>query len=103
MQFTSKVKIMGVAFFAGNIEGKDLDSGTVFVEEQLDESTDRAKGFRSVEYKAPNSSLVKAVMHNAFPMMAEITVESKVTKGASSLVVTGIKPLQIAPTQKAAA
>lgn len=102
MQFTTKAKITGVAFFAGNIEGKELDSGTLFVEEALDESTERAKGFRTVEYKCPNSSLVKSIIHNAFPMMADITVESKVTKGGSSLVVTGVKPTQLAPTQKAA-
>lgn len=102
MQFKSNVKVMGVAFFSGQIDGKEIDSGTIFVEEQLDESSGRAKGFRTVEYKTPNHDLVKAVMHNAFPMMAEITVETKVSKGASNLVIVALKPTQIAPTQKAA-
>jgi hypothetical protein len=35
-------------------------------------------------------------------MIAEITVESKVTKGGSTMVVIGVKPTQLAPTQKAA-
>lgn len=102
MQFVTKAKIMGVAFFAGNIDGKELDSGTIFVEEALDESSERSKGFRSVEYKTPNSSLVKALIHNSFPMIAELSVESKITKGGSSLIVVAVKPVQLAPSQKAA-
>jgi len=102
MQFTNKVKVMGVAHFSGNIDGKDLDSGTLFIEEQLDESTERAKGFRTVEYKLPNSSMAKALMHNAFPMMAEVSFETRTTKGASTIAVTGVKPVSLAPSQKAA-
>lgn len=100
MQFVTKAKITGVAFFAGNIDGKDLDSGTLFVEEPMDESTERAKGFRSVEYKAPSSALIKAIIHNSFPLIAELSVESKITKGGSSLIVVAVKPVQLAPVQK---
>ncbi|MGE5648880.1 MAG: hypothetical protein ACM34A_01675 [Bacillota bacterium] len=102
MQFTTKTKILGVAFFAGAVDGKDIDSGTLFVEEALDESTERAKGFRSVEYKTPNHMIPKGLLHNSFPMMADITVESKVTKGGSSLIVTAVKPIQLAGNAKAA-
>lgn len=102
MQFTNKCKVLGVAFFAGNIDGKDLDSGTLFIEEQLDESTERAKGFRSVEYKLPNSGMAKAIMHNAFPLIAEVSFETRVTKGASSIAVTGVKPVTLAPQGKSA-
>ncbi len=31
-----KCKIMGVKFFAGNIDGKNIDSGKVYIEEALD-------------------------------------------------------------------
>ena len=93
---------MGCAFFSGNIDGKEIDSGTLFVEEQLDEGSGRAKGFRTVEYKTPSADLVKAVQHNAFPMMAEITVETKVSKGASALVVVAVKPVQLATSAKVA-
>lgn len=102
MQFKTQAKVMGVAFFNDTIDGKKIDSGTLFVEEALDESTERSKGYRTVEYKCPDSSLVKAIMHNAFPMIAELSVESKVTKGANSLVVVGVKPVQLAPNAKAA-
>jgi hypothetical protein len=102
MQFTTKMKVMGVAHFAGQVEGKDIDSGTIFVEESLDESTDRAKGFRSVEYKTKDSSIPKSMLSQAFPMIADVTMESKVTKGGNSLLVIGIKASQLAPTQKAA-
>lgn len=102
MEFVSKCKIMGVAHFHDSIDGKDIDSGTIFIEEALDESSGRSKGFRAVEYKTPDHVLAKALLHNAFPLMAEVTFMSKVTKGSQSLSIVSVKPVQFAPTQKAA-
>ena len=102
MQFNSKCKVLGVAFFFGPIDGKEIDSGTIFIEEALDETTERAKGFRSVEYKCPNHLLAKALLHNTFPIIADVSFESKVTKSGTSMAIVAVKPLQLAPTQKVA-
>jgi hypothetical protein len=84
--------IKGVAFFDGVIDGKEIKSGSVFIEEQLDESNKTAKGFRTVEYKT-TPDVVKRVIANEFPINADVTFGMKVTKGGNTVLVEDIKPI----------
>ena len=111
MQMTQKAIIKGAGFFDDTIEGQAIKTAQVFIEEEFDKSKPNYKGFRTVEYKVAGPEpddgvkLVKGLLHNTFPITAEITVEISATKRGQAVVVTAIKPLGQAmpqPTLKAA-
>ena len=64
--------IKGAGFFVGDIEGKHIDNGSVFIEEPFDSSKPNYKGFRTVEYKCTRSEIVKPLMHLEFPFHAKV-------------------------------
>ncbi len=98
-----KVKVTGIKFFKGGIDGKDIDSGKVFIEESLDFTTGRAKGFATQEYSLANADAAKGLMHNEFPLVAEVEF-LRVTNGdVSKNIVQSIKPLERMPAEKKAA
>lgn len=89
-----KVKVTGVKFFKGDIDGKGIDSGKVFIEEALDFTTGRAKGFATQEYSLANADAAKGFMHNEFPFVAEVEF-LRVTNGDTTKnIVVGIKPFE---------
>lgn len=89
-----KVKVTGVKFFKGDIDGKGIDSGKVFIEEPLDFTTGRAKGFASQEYSVGKAEVAQAIMHNEFPLVAEVEF-MRVTNGDTTKnIVVGIKPVE---------
>lgn len=96
--------VHGVAFFDGEIDGKKLNSGTLFVKQEMDNSRGNAKGERTVEKKCDNSEIVKKLMHLEFPIKCKIVYEERVSKSAERLIVIDCVPLSSArsPVQKAA-
>lgn len=103
MQSTNKVVIKGAGFFEGDIEGKHFETGQVFIEEEFDKTKPSYKGFRTVEYKCTDSGVVKPLMHNAFPITAEVVFDMSATKRGMAVVVVSIKPIELArPMPKAA-
>ena len=84
--------VEGVTFFVGTIDGKNLNSGTVFIKSEIDTSKGNAKGCRTVEYKT-DSEVVKKIIHNEYPLRCRITYEMKVTKASNSMVIVDVKPL----------
>lgn len=106
-QFTKQVPIKGVSFFADKIDGEAINSGAVFIEEALDDSKGRAKGFRTVEYKCPDSELPRSLIHNTFPLLCDVVFEITTTKRGQSITVVKATPArsqqQPAPMPKVAA
>lgn len=102
MRLVVKAIIKGVSKFRGAIDGQDIDSGAVFIEEPFDASNANAKGFRTVEYKAVNSEVVGRVFHLEFPITAEVTMEMSATKRGNVIVVHEVKPIGLATGQPAA-
>lgn len=92
-QFQKKCIVKGVSFFADKIDGEAINSGALFIEEQLDEKHGRAKGFRTVEYRCPDSELPKRLIANAFPVECEVTFEISTTKRGQVITVADAKPL----------
>jgi metal-dependent HD superfamily phosphatase/phosphodiesterase len=89
-----KVKVTGVKYYDDEIDGKSIDSGSVFVEESLDITSGRAKGRATQKYPLANSQAAKAIMHNEFPLVCEAEF-IRVTDGIKSkTVVNAIKPIQ---------
>lgn len=91
--FVRTAVIKGVAFFADKIDGQDVNVGSVFIEEPLDESKGNAKGWRTVEYKAASAEVVRSVMHNEFPITADVHFRMHVTKRNHQVVVEALKPV----------
>lgn len=98
-----RVKVTGIKFFKGNIDGKDIDSGKVFIEEALDFTTGRAKGYATMDYALANADAAKGLMHNEFPLVCDVEF-LRVTNGDTSKnVVVGCTPVARAAESKKAA
>ncbi len=88
-----KVKVTGITFFEGNIDSKDIDSGSVFIEEHLDESTGRSKGMATQKYPLGKAANAKAIMHNSFPLICEVEFRRVTNGNVSKNTVHSIKPI----------
>lgn len=84
------VIVKGVSFFDGVIDGKEIKSGTVYIEEQMDEKAGTSKGFRTVAFPSTPEA-VKKVFDNEFPINADVTFSMKVTKNANIVQVDAMK------------
>lgn len=95
-----KVKVTGVKWFKGNIDGKEFDTGTAFVEERLNDSRGTAKGRASTAYKLSSSATAQALAKREFPLVCEVEFD-RVTdgKGSSETIIADIRPaMDEAPT-----
>ncbi|MFN7120877.1 MAG: hypothetical protein ACK4NM_02470 [Hydrogenophaga sp.] len=96
MRVHQKCIIKGAGFFVGDVEGQAYDNGQIFIEEPFDASKLNIKGFRTVEYKCLSSAVVKPIMHNDFPINADVEMELSATKRGSEIIVHSIKPIGLA-------
>lgn len=98
-----KVKVTGVKFFKGTVEGKEYDSTTVYVEERLDDRRGTAKGYATTAYRHGTSSVGMALQKREFPLICEVEFD-RVTNGRDSeTIIAQLKPLDAEiPAKKAA-
>lgn len=100
MNAFSKVCIVkGAAFFNDKIDGENIDSGSMFIEENLDESTGRAKGVRTVEYRTPDHKLAEQICSHELPGQFEVTFEIVTAKARQVIKVVAFKPIKGTPQQ----
>ena len=86
-----RVKVTGVKFYQGNIDGKAIDSGTIFIEESLDFTTGRAKGYAVSDYALGKADAARALMQHEFPFVADVEF-MRVTNGdVSKNIVVNVK------------
>lgn len=97
--FSKVCIIKGAAFFNDKIDGDMIDSGSVFIEEPLDESKGRARGVRTVEYKCPSSELAKQLCKQELPGQFEVVFEITTTKRGQSITVGAAKAFKGTPSQ----
>jgi len=91
-----RVKVTGVKFFKGAIDGKELDSGKLFIEELLDFTKGRAKGYATTEYALGSAEKAQGLMHNEFPLVADVEFVTVTNGDVSKRIVMAVKPLEIA-------
>jgi hypothetical protein len=96
MQTKTQAIVKGVSYFDGTIDGKQLNSASIFVEEEMDSKSGTAKGYRTVEHKCTSADVVKRVMHNDYPARCDITLELIVKKGTQTFMVADLKPISSA-------
>ncbi|TXI01948.1 MAG: hypothetical protein E6Q76_16290 [Rhizobium sp.] len=98
MEMLARVTIRGAKLFRGNLDGKDIDSGKIFVDVEL--KGENSWGICTQELKCEGSQLVESVSHNPFPFTAEIGMQEMSNGKVSTKVVTMIKPLQRVAEEK---
>lgn len=92
MEMIARVTVRGAKFWRGNLDGKDIDSGKVYVDVEL--KGENSWGVCTQELKCEGSKIIEAVKHNPFPFIAELTMMEKSNGAKSDKIVTAIKPLQ---------
>jgi len=97
MRMEQVMQVKGVAFFDGTVEGTEYKTGTVFIDEPLDESKNNAKGSRSVAYPATDSEVIKRIFNQQFPLTAKVVIETQTMKKTQRLVVSSVVPVEIKP------
>lgn len=99
MEMLVKGKITGAKFFKGDVEGTEYDSTTIYMETDLDDGSETAKGRASQAFKWGKSEEFHKIKHLPFPFEAEIVLR-QVTNGKNGLktVVVSVKPVaQVKP------
>ena len=96
-----KVKVTGVKFFTGNIDGKDIDSGKIFIEELLDFTRKTAKGYASQEYALGDAAAAKKLMEMEFPAVCEVEFNRVTNGNVSKNIDMAVRPLQTEPRRGA--
>lgn len=99
MEMIARSTIRGAKFFRGNIDGKDLDSGKIFVDVELKGET--SFGICTQELKCEGSNLIEGIKHNTFPFIAELTMIEESNGKTSTKKVIAIKPMQAVKEPKA--
>ena len=107
MQTVAQVTIRGAKLFKGRMDdGKDIDSGKIFVDTDLAGSEKGTGwGICTSELKCRNSAVVETINKNPFPFIAEIHINVETNGKTMTQVVEKVTPLKRAdkePAQKAA-
>ncbi|WP_217907184.1 hypothetical protein [Massilia sp. BJB1822] len=95
MEMKAQATIRGAKMFRGRMDdGKQIDSGTLFVEVNLKES-ENAFGMCTEAMKCKDASIVEGLKHLTYPFIAELSIvmESSGSKGMQQKVI-GVKPVQ---------
>ena len=94
MEMIARVTIRGAKKWVGNLDGKQLDTGTIFTDVEL--RGEDSWGVCTQALKCQDSKVVESIRHNPFPFIAEISmVETSNGKDkGDQKVVTSIEPLQ---------
>lgn len=94
MLVKAQATVRGAKMFKGRMDdGKEIDSGKLFVEVILKES-DNAFGMCTEPMKCKNSAVVESVKHLTFPFIAELEIEMvSGSKGMEQNVLT-VVPMQ---------
>lgn len=95
-QFEKDQVVNGISYFEGEIDGKQLNSGTLFVLQELDSKSGKAKGQRTVEKKCESSDIVKRILHLEFPITCHLVYEERVSKSSEKLIVIDCRPISSA-------
>lgn len=102
MEMLARVTVRGAKYFLGNIDGKDMDSAAIFVDVELRGET--ASGMCTNELKVEKSEIVKGILHNPMPFLAEVTMVQTTNGKANGdrNIVTSIKPVALEKSAKGA-
>lgn len=92
-----RMHVVGVKRSKGEYEGKPFDSTKLYVNLDLNNSTDQGRGFATVEYTWGKSDNFDKIKHLPFPFDADVDL-SFVTNGKGGMVaqVVDVHPVSLA-------
>lgn len=108
MEMKAQATIRGAKMFKGDLDGKGIDSGKLYIEVKLKES-DNSFGMCTQEVKCRNSAIIQGIKHLQFPFLAELDIDMvSGSKGLAEQVITAVRPMKriaegAAPAARAAA
>lgn len=92
MLMQAKVVIRGAKMFNGRMDdGKQIDSGKLFVEVNL-KASDNAFGMCTEPMKCRNSAVVESIKHLSFPFLAELDIEMVSGSKGMEQTVLAVRP-----------
>ncbi len=102
MKYQTEVKVLGMKSSKGKMDnGVEFDSTKVFIETPLDDSRGNAKGFSVAEYSLGTADEFNKYKHLPFPFMGQAQIEIVVSGKNQKMVMTELRPLEIAKPSKA--
>jgi len=100
MQMKAQATVRGAKMFKGQMDdGKQIDSGKLFVEVILKES-DNAFGMCTEPMKCKNSEVIQSIKHLTFPFIAELEIEMVSGSKGMEQTVLSVVPMQSIRTNK---
>jgi uncharacterized protein YneR len=93
MLMKAEATIRGAKMFKDKLDGKDIDSGKLFVEVVL-KASDNAFGMCTEMMKCKDSAVVQSIKHLTFPFIAEMDVEMVSGSKGMEQVVMGVRPVK---------
>lgn len=104
MRFKAQEVVRGISNKVYNMDnGQTATVKVAHIDVVLDDAHG-GKGCRTDAMQCADAGVLDAIQHNPFPMLAELEIEQRATKGKTSLVIVGIRPLEVSkqPMPKAA-
>ncbi|CAJ0709528.1 hypothetical protein LMG7143_01105 [Ralstonia thomasii] len=94
MEIKARVTVRGAKTWVGNMDGKQLDTGTIYADVEL--RGEGSKGCFTQALKCENSQVVKKIIDSPFPFLAELSMvmTSNGKQDGDQQLVTQIVPLQ---------
>lgn len=92
-------KVVGMKRFEGNVDGKDLKSGKLYIEVRLDDSRNGEKqfsrGFFTEELTKVDIEIIKRIEHVTLPALFDIETERVGNGRESREVVIDARPVEL--------
>lgn len=94
-------RITGMKKFKGEIDGRQFDTTTVFIDMKMDDRTGTRRGTSSIEFNAGTSAIYDR--HNGVSLPAQFEVDwATLTNGSKSKqVIVGLEPIKPTASAKA--
>lgn len=93
MEMKAHATVRGAKMFTGDLDGKKIDSGKLYIEVKLKES-DNSFGMCTQEMKCKNSAVVQSIKHLQFPFLAEIDIDLVSGSKGAEQTVTAVRPMK---------
>lgn len=95
-------RVTGMKKFKGDIEGKQFDSTTVYIETKMDERNGTRRGRCSMDFSAGNSAVYDRLATTPLPGEFEVEWDTVTNGSKTQQIIVDIRPRAVAPVKAAA-
>lgn len=94
-----RAKVVGMKRFDGNVDGKEIKSGKLYIEVRLDDSRNgdkqSSRGYFTEELSKVDIDIIKRIEHVSLPAMMDIETERVGNGRESREVVIDVRPVEL--------